>query len=411
MASGAAMSWAPAGLSKKPTFDRSSSDTTGFHRTAGIARNMKLTIERASLLKALAHVQGVVERRNAIAILSNVLLDAREDGTLGLTTTDMDLAMYETVPVEVAQAGAVTAPAHTLYDIARKLPEGAQVELDTAEQGQLALRAGRSRFRLATLPVEDFPVMTEGDLPHGFALGAEALRGLIDRTRFAMSTEETRYYLNGIYLHAAEVESQMMLRAVATDGHRLALVQMPLPDGASGMPGVIVPRKAVTELRKLIDEVTNDVGVSLSESKIRFAFDGGVLTSKLIDGTFPDYGRVIPEGNDKMLEVDCDVFSNAVDRVSTISSEKSRAVKLSLNDGTLVLSATSPENGSASEEIEASYGSDALEIGFNSRYLLDITQQIEGETAQFSLADAASPTLVRDSADAGALYVLMPMRV
>jgi len=371
---------------------------------------MKLILERAGLLKSLAHVQGVVERRNAIAILSNVLLDAG-DGSLSLTTTDMDLAMVETVAADISQPGAVTVPALTLYEIVRKLPEGAQMEFDADGAEQLLLRSGRSQFKLATLPVEDFPVMTEGDLPVRFALDVDVLRKLIDRTRFAMSTEETRYYLNGIYLHAVEAPGGAVLRAVATDGHRLARIEIPLPEGAADMPGIILPRKAVGELRKLIDETTGEVDVALSETKVRFTFDGGVLTSKLIDGTFPNYDRVIPEGNDKLLEVDRVQFAAAVDRVSTISVGKSRTVKLALDTGTLVLSATSPESGSASEELEVNYGSDALEIGFNSRYLLDITQQIEGEWARFALADASSPTVVRDTGDDSALYVLMPMRV
>ena len=372
---------------------------------------MKLTIERGALLRSLTHVQGVVERRTTIPILSNVLIRA-QDNALGLTATDMDIAIVERTPADVPQEGTTTVPAHTLYDIVRKLPEGSQVEVASGgEQGQLQLRSGRSKFRLAALPSEDFPVMAEGDLPHGFTLGAETLRGLIDRTRFAMSTEETRYYLNGIYLHTAETEGAPVLRIVATDGHRLARVEMPLPEGADGMPGVIVPRKAVGEVRKLIDESDGDVSISLSDTKIRFGFDDVVLTSKLIDGTFPDYDRVIPFANDKMLSVDCQRFAKAVDLVSTISTEKSRAVKLSLDEGNLVLSATSPESGSATEELEVDYGAEPLEIGFNSRYLLDITQQIGGNGAQFMLADAASPTLVRDTSDPSALYVLMPMRV
>jgi DNA polymerase-3 subunit beta len=202
-----------------------------------------------------------------------------------------------------------------------------------------------------------------------------------------------------------------VLRAVATDGHRLASVEVPLPDGAKGMPGVIVPRKTVTELRKLIDETNEDVMVSLSETKVRFAFDEAILTSKLIDGTFPDYERVIPTGNDKNMEVERKVFADAVDRVSAISTEKSRAVKLSLSKGTLVLSASSPDAGSATEELEVDYDGGDLEVGFNSRYLLDITQQIEGDQAHFILADAASPTIVREVGESTALYVLMPMRV
>jgi len=371
---------------------------------------MKLTIERAALLKSLGHVQSVVERRNTIPILSNVKLEAG-DGAMRLNATDMDLDIVEEAVADVATPGATTVSAHTLYDIVRKLPDGAQVNIDGGGGGQVILSAGRSRFTLASLSVDEFPVLSGGELPHQFTVTAAELRGLIDRTRFAISTEETRYYLNGIYLHEADRDGTAMLRAVATDGHRLASVEIPLPAGAEGMPGVIVPRKAVTELRKLIDESGDGVAVSLSESKIRFAFDDAVLTSKLIDGTFPDYQRVIPEGNDKVMEVDCGVFAEAVDRVSAISSEKSRAIKLSLDGGTLVLSASSPEHGSATEELEVAYDGDLLEIGFNSAYLLDVTRQIEGETARFTMADSASPTVMQETDDASALYVLMPMRV
>jgi DNA polymerase-3 subunit beta len=279
---------------------------------------MKLVIERATLLRSLAHVQSVVERRNTIPILANVLMEAG-DGSLRLTATDMDLAIVESVAAEIAQGGATTAPAHTLYDIVRKLPEGAQVEFAAdGDLSQLRLRAGRSTFSLSCLPTADFPLGDGGEFTTEFELSAEELRGLIDRTRFAVSTEETRYYLNGIYFHAFEGDGAKTMRAVATDGHRLARVEMPLPSGAEGMPAIIVPRKAVNELRKLIDETTDPVTVSLSETRARFAFDTVVLTTKLIDGTFPDYDRVIPtvSDDDKMLEVDRKTFAEAVDRVS-----------------------------------------------------------------------------------------------
>jgi DNA polymerase-3 subunit beta len=372
---------------------------------------MKLSIERAALLRSLAHVQSVVERRNAIPILSNVLIDAAK-GQLSLSTTDMDIAIVDAVDANVQQDGATTAPVHTLYDIVRKLPDGAEVALSlNPDTNQIDLRAGRSSFSLSCLPREDFPAMDGDDLPHQFSLSAEDLRALIDRTRFAISTEETRYYLNGIYWHAADMDNVKLLRAVATDGHRLARIEMPLPEGAAGMPGIIVPRKAIHELRRLIDETKDPIAIGLSENKIRFAFDNVILTSKLIDGTFPDYERVIPSGNDKVLEVETKKFAEAVDRVSTISTEKSRAVKLNIHDGNLTLQATSPDAGSATEELEVSYDADAIEIGFNSKYLLDVAQQIEGDAAQFLLADAGSPTLIRDMADESALYVLMPMRV
>ena len=372
---------------------------------------MKLTIERAALLKSLAHVQSVVERRNTIPILSNVLMEV-SGGTLSLTATDMDLTIVEQAAANVSAEGATTAPAHTLYDIVRKLPDGAQIEISlSGDNGQMTLAAGRSTFTLTTLPREDFPAANQGDLPQSFAVPATELRNLIDRTRFAISTEETRYYLNGIYLHAAENSGVAVLRAVATDGHRLARFEMPLPDGAKGMPGVIVPRKTVQELRKLLDEADETVNIAISETRVRFSFNSTVLTSKLIDGTFPDYERVIPSGNDKTMEVDRKSIREAVDRVSTISSEKSRSVKLALSNSTLVLSATSAENGSAVEEIEVGFTGEPLEIGFNSRYLLDIAEQIEGGEALFQFSDAASPTIVRDASDESALYVLMPMRV
>jgi DNA polymerase III subunit beta len=376
---------------------------------------MKLTIERAALLKALSHVQSVVERRTTIPILSNVLLRVA-GGQLALSATDMDLEIVERVPARVEQDGHTTAPAHTLYDIVRKLREGAQVELETlGGRNEMALRSGRSTFTLACLPPEDYPVMSAGELPHHFTLSAGELRTLIDRTRFAISTEETRYYLNGIYLHATKSNEVPVVRAVATDGHRLARVEMTAPEGAAGMPGIIVPRKTVLELRKLVDEGDGEVQIGLGETKIRCAIGEAELTSKLIDGTFPDYDRVIPAGNDKVLEVPCKEFAEAVDRVSTISTERSRAVKLAIDKGNVIVSATSPENGSAVEELEVRYQSTPLEIGFNSRYLLDITDQIGGEYVQFHMADAGSPTILRDSASeangVSAIYVLMPMRV
>jgi DNA polymerase-3 subunit beta len=367
---------------------------------------MKATIERATLLKSLGHVQSVVERRNTIPILSNVLIEARDDNSIRLMATDLDLQVDESVPATVSQAGATTVPAHTLFDIVRKLPEGSQVELDVAD-GKMHLSAGRSRFHLSTLPRDDFPVISEGELPTSFELPAATLRQMIDKTRFAISSEETRYYLMGIFLHVADDQ----LRAAATDGHRLARVVIPKPDGADGMPDVIIPRKCVQELRKLLDEVEGTVEVSLSGTKVRFGLGSAVLTSKLIDGTFPDYNRVIPTANDKLLKLDPKTFSAGVDRVSTIASEKTRAVKMSVDRDKVTLSVTSPESGTATEELPADYGSDGLEIGFNARYLLDILGEIEGDTVEVHLADAAAPTLLRENDNSNALYVLMPMRV
>jgi len=371
---------------------------------------MKFSIERAALLRSLNHVQSVVERRNTIPILSNVLMKV-EDGTLSLATTDMDLEINESVEANVTSAGATTVPANTLHDIVRKFADDADVEMEVnAEGSQMSIKSGRSKFKLSCLPASDFPEIGTGDLPVSFSIPAADLRAVIDRTKFAMSTEETRYYLNGIYLHAAETEGVAVLRAVATDGHRLARFEMPLPEGAAEMSGVIIPRKCIGELRKLTDEAADTIQISLSENKIRFAFDHIVMTSKLIDGTFPDYMRVIPQGNDKIVEIDPKIFSSAIDRVATISDGKSRAIKIALNGKQMTLSASSAEAGSATEEVEVN-GETDIEIGFNAKYLLDITSQIDGEGCRLTLADAASPTIIQASNDSSALYVLMPLRV
>ena len=370
---------------------------------------MKATVERATLLKCLAHVQSVVERRNTIPILSNVLIEAK-DGGLRLMATDLDMQVVETFAAHVDTPGATTVSAHTLFDIARKLPEGAQVELAVANE-KMTVVAGRARFSLATLPRDDFPVIAETDLPTIFSLPAATLRQIIDKTRFAISTEETRYYLNGIFLHVAE-GPPATLRAVATDGHRLAKIELPRPDGAEGMPDVIIPRKCIGEIRKLLDEVDGDVELSLSASKIRFKLGNAVLTSKLIDGTFPDYSRVIPAANDKLLRIDRKALAEGVDRVAAIAtSEKTRAVKLALGRDKITLSVTSPENGTAAEEVSAEYGAPEFEVGFNYRYLLDILDQIGTDVVDMHMADAAAPTLIREGDNSPALYVLMPMRV
>jgi len=372
---------------------------------------MKVTVERTALLRALGHVHRVVERRNTIPILSNLLLRAH-DGALNLKATDLDLEVTEAVAAEIGQAGATTVPAYVLYDIVRKLPDGSQVSLESAGDGtQMVIRAGRSRFTLQALPESDFPDIAAGELPHRFTAPAADIKRLIDKTQFAISTEETRYYLNGIYLHAATGNGETTLRAVATDGHRLARVDVAAPAGCEGMPGVIVPRKAVAELQKLLDGADGEATVELSANKIRLSIGSVVLTTKLIDGAFPDYQRVIPTGNDRVMVVELGEFTPAVDRVSTISSERGRAVKLALQEGKLTLSVTNPDSGSAMEEISVDYEGDQLEVGFNARYLLDIAAQLDGDTAFFKLADAGSPTIVQDREGAPALYVLMPMRV
>ena len=372
---------------------------------------MKISIERGTLLKAVAQAQSVVERRNTIPILANVLIEAEGD-TVSFRATDLDIEVVDKAAAQVERAGATTVAAVTLHEIVRKLPDGALVTLaEEGASGRLTVEAGRSNFSLATLPREDFPVMATSEYSSNFSAPAPVLRRLFDKSKFAISTEETRYYLNGVYMHVADGEEGKALRCVATDGHRLARIDAPLPDGAGEMPGVIVPRKTVGELRKLLDDDDMEIAVSVSETKVRFATPDIMLTSKVIDGTFPDYTRVIPQGNTRKLEVDASDFARAVDRVATVSSERSRAVKMALDEDRLVLSVNAPDSGAAEEELAVAYGDEPLEIGFNAKYLLEIASQVDRENAVFMFNSAGDPTLMREGNDTSAVYVVMPMRV
>ncbi len=376
------------------------------------AVSMRFVADRNSLLRALGHITGIVEKRNTIPILSNILIGAEASGVLTLKATDLDMEAIETIPAKVSTPGAATVPAHTLHDIVRKLPDGAEIHIELkGPEGRLKVTAGRASFELSILPADEFPDMGQAELPHRFTVEGGELKRLFEKSRFAISTEETRYYLNGIYLHRVEGGTSPKLRAVATDGHRLAQVETEATSGTEGMPGVIVPRKAVAEIIKLLDDGQAPVEVALSPAKIRFAVGDVILTSKLIDGSFPDYARVIPAANTKFLVLENADLVKAVDRVSTLSSEKGRAVKLVASEGSVVVSASNPDSGSATEEISADYKHEPIEIGFNARYLLDIAAQIDGSKALFKLADGSSPTLISDESDPRALYVLMPMRV
>lgn len=374
---------------------------------------IKITLERDLLVKSLSHIQSVVERRQTIPILANVLLEATPEngGTLLLRATDNEIEISDKITATVEQAGALTVSAHKLYDVVKKLPDGAQVSCTYQEDtSQLLVTSGRSRFGLATIPAEGFPSMQTEDAACTFTISSVALSDLIDKTQFAMSTEETHYNLNGIYMHEAEKDGKALLKVAATDGHRLATASVDLPDGAKGLPAVIIPRKTIGEITKLLSETEQDLQVIVSQNQIRFSFGDVVLSSRLIDGAFPDYEKVIPTGNDKILEVDSTALTTLVDRVAVIF-EKSRGIKLILKKGVLTVSAANSEEGMAEDEMEAGYDGENLEIGFNYRYLLDILAQIKGGTVRFALQDGMSPVILQDANNAAALYVLMPMRV
>jgi DNA polymerase-3 subunit beta len=372
---------------------------------------MKLTIERAALLRALGRVQSVVERRNTIPILANVLISAR-DGQVAFSATDLDMEITDARPAKVESPGQITAHALTLYEIARELPDGAEVSLDdSGPDPRLEVRAGRSRFQLRVLPAGDFPVMSSEGLSDPMTIAAADLIRLIDKTRFAMSSEETRYFMNGLYLHEVVDDGIRKLRAVGTDGLRLALAETLAPNGFPEAQGVIVPRKTITEARRLLDDTGGHVAVSLSVQKIRFAVEQSSLTSKVIDGAFPAYANVVPRNNTRLMTLDNRLFTAAVRRVAAISSEQVRAVQMSIEANHMTLSVRNMDAGQAVEELEVDYGGEPFEIGFNARYILDAAAQIDGEIAQFRFAGPRDPALLLDPADPGVQYVLGSMRV
>lgn len=374
---------------------------------------MKLTIARDALLSAIERARHVIERRNTIPILSNVLLKAR-DAALALTGTDLDMEVRTTAAAEISAPGAVTVPAQVLYDFVRKLPEGAQVQVEAQSSGVL-IKSGRSRVTLNTMPDADFPELAAGDFPNTFDLPAAALATMLERVSFAISSEETRYYLNGIYLHVpAEPDADgPCLRAVATDGHRLARHQVLAPEGTAGMAGIILPRKAVAEIARLLKPLGEEkVTLSVSTTKLRLSAGVTTLTTKLIDGTFPDYGRVIPAGNHKVAAMETAALAASVDRVTTVTSDRGNAVKFSFAAGApLTLSVRNPDSGEASDEVDGTFEGDPLEIGFNGKYVLEILGAMPGKRLRLALGDPGSPVLVTPEGDDTSLFVLMPMRV
>jgi DNA polymerase III subunit beta len=372
---------------------------------------MKLSISRETLFRSLRHMSNVVEKRTSIAILSNVRLKAA--GTqLEVTATDNDITMQGRAEAFVDAPGMTTVNAGKLFEIVSKIPEGVMVALEAVDGGsRLAVTAGKAKFSLATLGAEAFPDMTKVTDGAPFVMPSADLKKLLDKVQFAASTDESRAYLTGVYLHIAKnVAGEPCLRAVATDGHRLAKADVALPAGATELPGVILSRKCVAELRKITEEA-KDVTLTIGSKKIQAEAAELVLTAKVIDGTYPDYDRVIPKTNQNQLTVARKSLLQAVERVSILSHEKTRSVRFGLTEGTVTLTANNPDQENASEDVKAEYGGSALEIGFNSRYLADIGSQIAGDDLLVHLGDSMSPVLVTDPADASTLFVVMPMRV
>lgn len=366
---------------------------------------MKLQVGRNELLAALSAVIGVVERRQTLPVLSNFLMETREDELI-VTGTDLEIELEARARVQNLAPGRATLPARKLFDICRGLPEGAEISLDVSGD-KATLKSGRSRYSLSCLKADEFPAM--GRLAEGreLTIPRRQLRTLIERTQFAMAQQDVRYYLNGLLL---EVTAKRV-RCVATDGHRLAMSEAVLDTGFKENLQVIVPRKAVMELTRLLDQSDEAVTLKIGAGQIQVDVDVVRMTSKLIDGRFPDYERVIPDSGDKKLQADRELVKRALARTAILSNEKFRGVRLNLEDGKLVLQTHNPEHEEAEEDLEVSYQGSALEIGFNVNYLLDALGALHGEQFVMELKNSDSSGLIHAADDASSKYVVMPMRL
>jgi DNA polymerase-3 subunit beta len=368
---------------------------------------MKFSIQRETLLKPLQTIVGVVERRQTLPVLSNILVGVSND-KLSMTATDLEVEMIATVPLANAESGDITIPARKIVDICRALPEGAeiQISLDT-EKNRITVRSGKSRFNLTTLPITDFPSVDEMTSQFEFSLPQNILKRLIEKTSFAMAQQDVRYYLNGLLLEI----SKGAVRAVATDGHRLALCSHECDVNPADTLQIIVPRKGVGELVKLLEDSDETVQIQVSNNHIKVKLKDYIFTSKLIDGRFPDYERVIPKNSDKHIEAQRELLRHALLRTSILSNEKYRGIRLRLSNGLIQAQANNPEMEEAEEEIEVSYSGTDLEIGFNVSYFLDALAAIVEDTVAIELGDANSSCVIRPKEDNSCTYVIMPMRL
>ena len=371
---------------------------------------MEAILQKNQFLKALTHVQNVVERRNTIPILANILIIAEGVG-LKLIATDLDIELIEEVDAKIEKGGSLTAPAHLVYDIIRKLPDSGEIELISNDGKIMTLRAGKSKFSLGCLPKEDFPIIEVENLENELSIDSQKFLKLIDKTRFAISSEETRYFLNGIYFHKNKDTNDDVLTMVATDGHRLAKIDFNSSDNIVNMPGVIIPRKTIFELSKLLADYSGNIKINVDPNKIIFFVNKSILISKLIDGSFPDYQRVIPDSNNNILKVNRSSFCTAVDRVSTITDDKSPAIKFKLLKDIINMTSVDSESGQATEDVNVEYSGKEIEIGFNAKYILEMVSNLNDENVILQFNDSSSPLIVKEENSPNLIYVLMPMRV
>ena len=364
---------------------------------------MKFTAEREHILAALQAAIGVVERRQTMPILANVLLSAK-DNRLAVTATDLEVELVAGADIKSGSDGAITVPGRKLLDICRSLPDGAKITV-SQEGERVQLRAGKSRFTLSSLPAAEFPVIEEMNVQQTLDIPQADLKRLLDKTHFSMAQQDVRYYLNGMLL---ETDGKM-LRSVATDGHRLALCEMGLASKGKGQQ-IIVPRKGVLELQRLLGS-EGTVSLTIGSNHIRVQIGEIRFTSKLIDGRFPEYSRVIPANPPRSVLADRDILRSALQRTAILSNEKYRGIRLALKGNSMTLQAHNPEQEEAEEEIEVQYDGDDLEVGFNVNYLLDAIAAIEGSEVEIGLTDANSSCLIHAPGNNSSRYVVMPMRL
>ncbi len=371
---------------------------------------MKFKITRSNFFKTLSHLQGIVDKKNSLPILSNIMIEAK-DNKLTLSSTDMDISIIEKIDSNVTENGSTTINSQILYDIVRKIDDSSEIEIISNDGKLLTLRADGSRFSLACLPTSDFPIIDLNNSGTSIKINSQIIFKLIDKTKFAISNEETRYFLNGLYFNINQEQNKSIVTLVGTDGHRLAKFSHNIEENIDRVSGVIIPKKTIYELSKLLSEIDQDVHISISSNKIVFTIGNIIFISKLIDGSFPDYKRVIPKDNSNILKINREILLSAVDRVSTIANEKSPVIKFKLLQNVLNLNTVNNESSTASEDLKINYKGDEIEIGFNSKYIMDIVNNLEDEEISINLKDNTSPITAVENSNSNLVYVLMPMRV
>ena len=371
---------------------------------------MQFAIKRDILLKSLTFVQGVVEKKNTLPILSNVLFQL-EEKKLSIVATDLDMVFYdETSEVKVINEGSTTTSAAILYDILRKIPSNSELNFELKNENKLRLQSENSDFNLLCLPTDNFPTFPDKFEEHEITLDSKRFLKLLNKTKISISNDDTRHYLNGVFLHISEGNGRNFLTGVATDSHRLSSSSIEIENANSFNP-IILPKKTVFQLCNLLTENTGQIMIQISENKIKFVLGNIKLVSKVIDGKFPDYKKVVPKDNQKTLLVQGKDFINSIERVTSVSLDRKEGVKLNINKDNIQLSVNSANSGEGNEKIKANFDSENLNISFNSKYLIDIASEVENSNLKMNFKDSVSPVLIQDISDKNSYYVIMPMKI